>query len=196
MNKVNQEALDVMLAKGRTQNTWLDEPVHDETLKELFNNLRWGPTSMNCQPARILFLRTAEAKERLKPALLPGNVDKTLNAPVVAVIGYDLDFPEDLPRMFAHNKDAKKLYEGKDAFIEATAFRNSSLQGGYFILTARAMGLGTAPMSGFNNAVVNETFWPEGKVKSNFLCALGYADEGKAFPRGDRFAFDEVCTLL
>lgn len=196
MNKIDQNALDTLFAKGRTQNTWLNETVSDDTLKALYDNMKWGPTSMNCQPARILFLRTDAAKERLKPALMPGNVDKTLAAPVVAVIGFDLEFPEHLPRMFAHNKDAKKLYEDKPAFVEATAFRNSSLQGAYFIMTARALGLGTAPMSGFNNAAVDQEFWPEGKIKSNFICALGYADESKAFPRGDRFAFDEVCALL
>jgi len=196
MSKIDQAAMATLFTEARTCYAWQDRNVSEETLRELYEVMRFGPTSMNCQPARIIFLTTDEAKERLKPALLPGNQEKAMKAPVVAVLGFDTEFYEHLPRMFAHNKDAKSLFEGKPDFIHSTAFRNSSIQGGYFILAARALGLGTGPMSGFNNAAVDEEFFPDGKVKSNFLCNLGYGDPEGLFPRGDRFAFEEVCQIL
>ncbi|MGY4878455.1 malonic semialdehyde reductase [Vreelandella aquamarina] len=196
MSKIDQAAMATLFTEARTHNVWQDREVSEDTLRELYNVMHYGPTSMNCQPARILFLTTDEAKERLKPALLPGNQEKTMKAPVVAVLGFDTEFYEHLPRMFAHNKDAKSLFEGKPDFIHSTAFRNSSIQGGYLILAARALGLDAGPMSGFNNAAVDETFFPDGKVKSNFLCNLGYGDPEALFPRGDRFAFEEVCQIL
>lgn len=196
MTMIDQNAIATLFTEARTHNVWLDQEVSEETLRELYNVMHFGPTSMNCQPTRILFLTTDEAKERLKPALLPGNQEKTMQAPVVAVLGFDTEFYEHLPRMFAHNKDAKSLFEGKPDFIHSTAFRNSSIQGGYLILAARALGLDAGPMSGFNNAAVDEAFFPDGKVKSNFLCNLGYGDASALFPRGDRFSFDEVCKVL
>lgn len=196
MTTIDQTAIATLFTEARTHNVWQDRDVSEETLRELYNLMHFGPTSMNCQPARILFLTTDEAKERLKPALMPGNQEKTMKAPVVAVLGFDTAFYEHLPRMFAHNKDAKSLFEGKPDFIHSTAFRNSSIQGGYLILAARALGLDAGPMSGFNNAAVDEEFFPDGKVKSNFLCNLGYGDTSALFSRGDRFSFDEVCKVM
>jgi 3-hydroxypropanoate dehydrogenase len=196
MTVIDNHAVETLFTEARTHNVWTDQDVSDEKLRELYRLMHFGPTSMNCQPLRVLFLKSEEAKERLKPALLPGNQEKTMKAPVVAVLGYDTKFYEHLPRMFSHNKDAKSLFEGKTDFINTTAFRNSSIQGGYFILAARALGLNAGPMSGFNNAAVDEEFFPDGQVKSNFLCNLGYGDASALFPRQDRFEFDEVCQVL
>lgn len=193
---IDQQARETLFLEARTHNVWQDRPVSDEMLRELYRLMHFGPTSMNCQPLRILFLKDQDAKERLRPALMPANQEKTMKAPVVAVLGYDTKFYEHLPRMFSYNKDAKSLFEGKTDFINATAFRNSSIQGGYLILAARALGLDTGPMSGFNNAAVDEEFWPDGDIKSNFLCNIGYGDHSALFPRQERFEFDEVCTIL
>lgn len=196
MTAIDNTAIETLFTEARTHNVWKDQDVSEEKLRELYHLMHFGPTSMNCQPLRVLFLKSQEAKERLKPALLPGNQEKTMQAPVVAVLGYDTEFYQHLPRMFSHNKDAKSLFEGKTDFINTTAFRNSSIQGGYFILAARALGLNAGPMSGFNNAAVDEEFFPDGQVKSNFLCNLGYGDASALFPRQDRFEFDEVCQVL
>ena len=196
MTVIDNHAVETLFTEARTHNVWTDQDVSEEKLRELYRLMHFGPTSMNCQPLRVLFLKSQEAKERLKPALLPGNQEKTMKAPVVALLGYDTKFYEHLPRMFSHNKDAKSLFEGKTDFINTTAFRNSSIQGGYFILAARALGLNAGPMSGFNNAAVDEEFFPDGQVKSNFLCNLGYGDASALFPRQDRFEFDEVCQIL
>lgn len=196
MTVIDNHAVETLFTEARTHNVWKDQDVSEDKLRELYRLMHFGPTSMNCQPLRVLFLKSQEAKERLKPALLPGNQEKTMQSPVVAVLGYDTKFYEHLPRMFSHNKDAKSLFEGKTDFINTTAFRNSSIQGGYFILAARALGLSAGPMSGFNNAAVDEEFFPDGQVKSNFLCNLGYGDASALFPRQDRFEFDEVCQVL
>ncbi|MGE0155001.1 MAG: malonic semialdehyde reductase [Reyranellaceae bacterium] len=193
---IDQRSLDQLFRSARTHNAFLDRPVSDETLQQVYELTKWGPTSANCSPARILFLRTKEAKERLRPALSSGNAAKTIAAPVVAVIGYDLEFYEKLPFLFPHNKDARNWFSGSEQAIFTTAFRNSSLQGGYFILAARAVGLDCGPMSGFDNAKVDKEFWPDGKVKSNFLCNLGYGDTAQLFPRSPRLPFDEACGLL
>ncbi|WP_416139450.1 malonic semialdehyde reductase [Halomonas sp. HK25] len=196
MTVIDNKAVETLFTEARTHNVWQDQDVSEEKLRELYDLLHFGPTSMNCQPLRVLFLKSQAAKERLKPALMPGNQEKTMQSPVVAILGYDTNFYEHLPRMFSHNKDAKSLFEGKTDFINTTAFRNSSIQGGYFILAARAVGLDCGPMSGFNNAAVDEAFWPDGDIKSNFLCNLGYGDPSVLFPRQERFGFDEVCKLL
>jgi len=158
----------------------------------------FGPTTGNSQPARIFFLRSQEAKERLKPALSPGNLEKTMSAPVTAILAYDLQFYELLPRLFPHNQAMKNNYLGeeKKAFVETTALRNSSLQGAYLIIAARALGLDTGPMSGFNNAVVDKEFFAGTTLKSNFLCNLGKGDPSKIFPRNPRLEFDEACKIL
>ncbi len=193
---VADAALDTLFRDARTQNGWRDTPVPKETLVRLYDLVKWGPTSANIQPMRVKFLTSPEAKERLKPHLSAGNAEKTMAAPVVAVIGFDLEFYEHLPRIFPHNKTAKSWFEGKPDHIQATAFRNGSLQGGYFILAARAVGLDCGPMSGFDAAGVDAAFWAGTKVKTNFLCSLGHGDPAKIFPRSPRFAFDEVCEIL
>jgi 3-hydroxypropanoate dehydrogenase len=194
--RIDDSGLRQLFLDARTHNGWLDKPVPDSMLRELFDVVKFGPTSMNTQPMRLLFLRTAAARERLRPHLAPSNIDKTMAAPVTAVVGYDLAFHEHLPSMFPHRPDAKVMFEGKLPLIEATAFRNSSLQGAYLIVAARALGLDCGPMSGFDNAGVDAEFFGGTQVKSNFLCNLGYGDHSKVFARSPRFDFDSVCSLL
>lgn len=196
MTTLSDQALDQLFRTARTHNGWQDKPVSDQQLRDLYDLLKWGPTSANCQPLRIQFLRSMEAKEKLKPALGPNNVEKTMQAPVVAILGYDLEFYEHLPKMFPHNQTARSWFAGNEANIQATAFRNSSLQGAYFIIAARSLGLDTGGMSGFDAAKVDAAFWPDGKVKTNFICNLGYGDASKIFARSPRFAFDEVCKIV
>ncbi|HVT23353.1 MAG TPA: malonic semialdehyde reductase [Rhizomicrobium sp.] len=192
---VNDEALDIIFRNARTQNKWLDKPVSNTMLMAIYDLMRWGPTSANNSPARILFLTTPEAKERLKPHLSEGNRAKTMSAPVTAIIGYDLDFPEHLPRLFPHNQDAKNWFNDP-VLRETTAFRNGTLQGAYFIIAARAVGLDCGPMSGFNNAGVDKEFFAGTNIKSNFICSLGYGDPSGIFPRSPRLTFDEACKIL
>ena len=185
-----------LFLEGRTHNVWLDKPVTDDQLRRLYDLMKMGPTSTNSSPARILFLRSPAAKERLRPTLWPTNVEKTMAAPVTAIIGYDLRFYEALPRLFPHKPEAANWFAGKPAHIEETAFRNSAIQGAYLILAARAVGLDCGPMSGFDNAKVDAEFFPDGRVKSNFICNLGHGDRSKLFPRNPRLAFDEACRVL
>lgn len=192
---LSNDALDVLVRKARTHSAWLDKPVSDGLLRELYDLMKYGPTSANTNPARIIFLRTAESKQRLLPALSPGNVEKTKQAPVTAIIGYDLKFYEHTPKLFPHNPTMRDMFANNSKLAEITAFRNGSLQGGYFILAARSLGLDCGPMSGFDNAKVDAEFFPS-TVKSNFLCNLGYGDHSKLFPRNPRHEFDEVCKLL
>ncbi len=194
-NAISQDALDQLFLKARTHNAWLDKPVPDELLKALVDVMKWGPTSANQSPARIVFVKSPEAKARLRPHLLGGNVEKTMQAPVCAIIGHDLDFYEHLPRLFPHT-DAKSWFVGNEALIETSAFRNGTLQGGYFILAARALGLDCGPMSGFDNNGVDREFFAGTRIKSNFLCNLGYGDPAALFPRSPRFAFDEIAKII
>jgi len=157
--------------------------------------MKMPPTSANCMPARVLFITTPEAKERLKPALAPGNLEKTMAAPVTAIIAHDLEFHEKLPKLFPH-ADARSWFAGNQPLIETTAFRNGTLQGAYLMMAARAVGLDCGPMSGFDNAKLDAEFFPDGKIKSNFLCNLGYGDPAKLFPRSPRMSFDEACQIL
>lgn len=195
---LDDRALDTIFRTARNQNGWLDKPVSDDLLHRLYDLLRFGPTSVNCQPARIVFVRSAEAKERLRPALSAGNLDKTMAAPVTAIVGHDMRFYENLPRVFPHNKDAVGWFSGpeKAALAETTAFRNGSLQGAYLIVAARALGLDAGAMSGFDNAKVDAAFFPDGRVRSNFLCNLGYGDPGKLFQRNPRLSFEDACTIV
>jgi 3-hydroxypropanoate dehydrogenase len=193
---LSDKDLDIILRQARTHNGFQAKPVSDVTLQAVYDLMRNGPTSANCSPARLLFLRSPEAKQRLAPALSEGNRQKTMEAPVTAVIGYDLKFYEKLPKLFPHNLEARTWFEGKPQVIETTAFRNSSLQGAYFIIAARALGLDIGAMSGFDNAKVDAEFWPDGSVKSNFLCNVGYGDPSKLFPRSPRMSFDEACKIL
>jgi 3-hydroxypropanoate dehydrogenase len=185
----------LLFTEARTHNHFKPEPVADSLLRELYELMKFPPTSANCSPARLIFLRTNDAKERLRPALSSGNLAKTMSAPVTAIVAYDLEFYERLPKLFPQ-ADARAWFTGNDAMIQTTSFRNSSLQGAYFLLAARAVGLDTGPMSGFDNAKVDAAFFPDGKVKSNFLCNLGYGSGEKLFPRNPRLSFEEVCTIL
>jgi len=195
---ISADALDTLFLHARTQNGWLDRQVDDALLHHLHDLLRMAPTSANSQPGRFVFLRTSQAKERLRPALSPGNVDKTMAAPVVVIVAHDTDFHERLPEHFPHNPAFADLFRGEDklAMRETFAFRNGSLQGAYLIIAARALGLDCGPMSGFNNAMVDATFFPEGKIRSNFLCNLGYGDPSKVMERLPRMRFEEACQLL
>ena len=190
---IDAAALDRIFRTARTYRAWADKPVTDETLRTLYELMKWGPTTMNSCPARIVFVRSPEAKERLRPALDPGNVVQTMAAPVTAIVAYDLEFYEKLPRLAPHF-DARRLFVGKpEAFLRTTALRNGSLQGAYLIIAARAIGLDCGPMSGFDNAKVNAAFFPDGKIESNFLCNLGYGDPTKLHARAPRLAYEEVC---
>jgi 3-hydroxypropanoate dehydrogenase len=207
---VNDEVADLLFREARSFGAWLDKPVSDETLRKVYDLLKWGPTSANSNPARFVFLRTAAAKERLRPALAPGNVEKTLSAPVTVIVAYDLKFYEKLPRLFPHNPGMKDLFAQNPQLVETTARRNSSLQGAYMIIAARALGLDCGPLSGFDNGKVDEEFFaagrecegcdqeffPEGHVRSNFLCNLGYGDRSRLQPRQPRLEFKDACTLM
>jgi 3-hydroxypropanoate dehydrogenase len=186
--------LDAIFRKARTHNAFLDRPVSDATLRELYDLLKWGPTSANSEPARFVFLVSRQAKERLRPALSPANLDKTMSAPVTAIVAYDLEFHERLPKLFPHT-DARSWFAGKPELILTTAFRNGTLGGAYLIIAARALGIDTGPMSGFDNAKVDAEFFPDGKLKSNFLCNLGYGDASKLMPRHPRLSFEEACRI-
>jgi 3-hydroxypropanoate dehydrogenase len=194
---LDDAALDVLLLKARTQNGWLPTPVSDDELRRIYDIMKMGPTSANSCPARILFLRTPDAKARLLPALSPGNVDKTKQAPVTAIIGYDTRFYEWMPKkLFTHRPDMAENYAKNPALSETVAFRNGTLQGAYFMLAARAVGLDVGGMSGFDNARVDAEFFIDGRVKSNFLCNLGHGDPGKVLPKLPRLDFEEACTVL
>ncbi len=184
-----------LFTDARTHYHWRDEPVADDVLREVFDLLRMGPTSANCSPARFLFLRSPAAKERLRPALSPGNVDKTMAAPVVAIVAHDPRFYQQLPKLFPH-ADARAWFAGNEALASETAFRNGTLQGAYLIMAARAAGLDAGPMSGFDNASVDDIFLAASGWKSNFLVNLGHGDASQLFPRSPRLTFDEACLLL
>jgi 3-hydroxypropanoate dehydrogenase len=207
---INDSVLDILFREARTYVAWQPRSVDDQTLQDLYSILKWAPTSANSGPARFAFLRSKEAKERLRPALAPGNVDKTMTAPVTVIIAYDLKFYEQLPKLFPPAPGLKQMYESNPQLVEVSALRNSSLQGAYMILAARALGLDCGPIGGFDNAKVDEEFFaagkpcfgceqeffPEGHVKSNFLCNLGYGDPSTLYPRLPRLPFDEACSLL
>ena len=207
---IGDEVLDQLFRNARTYTAWLDKPVTDETLRQIYDLMKWGPTSANGSPARFVFIRSREAKERLRATLAPGNVDKTMAAPATVIVAYDQLFYEKLPRLFPHSPTMRNLFAANPQLVEETAKRNSSLQGAYMIIAARALGLDCGPMSGFDNAKLDEEFFgagkecegceqeffPSGHVKSNFLCNLGYGDDSKLLPRSPRLTFNEACTLL
>ena len=193
---LDDAGLDLILRKARTQNGWLDKPVSDDQLRAIYAIMRLGPTSANSCPARILFLRTPGAKARLLPALSPGNVDKTKAAPVTAVIGYDTRFFELFPKLFPHRPEMKDAFANNPKNAEATAFRNGTLQGAYFMIAARAVGLDVGGMSGFDNAKVDAEFFPDGRIKSNFLCNVGHGDPSKVMAKLPRLDFEEACAIL
>ncbi|ATW04280.1 malonic semialdehyde reductase [Sphingorhabdus sp. YGSMI21] len=192
---ISDEALNQLFLDARSQNGYRDVPVSDDILERLYNVLRTGPTSMNCLPGRFIFVRTTDQKNKMAECAAPPNQDKIRNAPVVVVIGMDMDFVETLPRLFPH-ADMRGFYSGNDKLVEETAFRNSSLQGAYLIMAARALGLDCGPMSGFNPQAMDALFWSGTNVQTNFICSLGYGDPSKVFPRLPRHEFDDVCKLV
>src|SRR6202171_4477556 len=207
---LNDPTLEHICRSAATPNGGAGRPVEAKTVREVYDLMKWGPTSANSSPARFVFIRSPEAKERLRRAIAPGNVEKTMTAPVTVIIAYDLLFFEKLPKLFPHSPGMRDLFAGNPQLIEATARRNSSLQGAYLMIAARALGLDCGPMSGFDNGKLDEEFFgagkecegceqeffPSGHVKSNFLCNLGYGDASKLFPRAPRLEFTEACTLL
>ena len=195
MSQLPDAALDVLFRNARTHRAWLPEPVPDELIQQMYELFKMGPTSANSCPARVVFVKTSEAKARLLPALAPGNVEKTRTAPLTAIVAHDLEFYEKLPELNPH-MDGKAIFAGHPDLIQETAFRNGSLQGAYLMMAARALGLGCGPMSGFEPAKVNAEFFPDGKWKANFICNLGYGDAAKLFPRLSRLTFDEACRIL
>jgi 3-hydroxypropanoate dehydrogenase len=207
---VDDTAMDILFRGARTHSRWQPRPVTDEMLADLYELLKWAPTSANAAPARFAFLRSREAKQRLRPALAPLNIEKTMAAPVTVIVAYDLKFYERLPKLFPHNPGMAELFERNPDMVETTAKRNSSLQGAYLIMAARSLGLDCGPMSGFDHAKVDDEFFAAGKpcfgcdqeffseghVKSNFLCNLGYGDPAGLYPRLPRLSFAEACSLL
>jgi 3-hydroxypropanoate dehydrogenase len=194
-HSISEPALEQIFTKARTHSGWLPEPVSDQLVRQLYELMKWGPTSANCCPARILFIRSKEAKEKLLPCMAPGNVDKTRSAPVTAVIAMDMEFYEKLPTLFPF-ADARSWFAGNPALIESTAFRNGSLQGAYFIIAARSLGLDCGPMSGFDNAKVDAAFFQGTSWKSNFVCNLGHGDPTMIHPRAPRLKFEEACRIV
>lgn len=192
---VEATSLARIFTEARTHNAFLDRPVADELLVKAVDLAKMGPTSANQSPMRVLFLRSREARERLRPALSPGNLDKTMSAPVVAITAFDEQFYEHLPFLFPH-ADAKSWFSGNPAFAARAAFQNGTLQVAYLIIALRAVGLDTGPMTGFDNAKVDAEFFPEGHVKSNVLINIGYGDHEKLFPRSPRFSFAEIAKVL
>ncbi|MSO77951.1 MAG: malonic semialdehyde reductase [Alphaproteobacteria bacterium] len=192
---IDGKGLDLLFRQARTVNGWLDKPVGDDLLRQLFELMKMAPTAFNCSPVRILFLRSVAAKERLRPALSPANVDKTMAAPATAIIGFDLTFFDHLPRLFPR-RDVRPMYADKPEAARVAATRNGSLQGGYFILAARALGLDCGPMSGFDNAKVDAEFFAGTATVSNFLCNVGYGDPASVSPRSPRLEFAEACQIL
>ncbi len=195
MNAADSQALDLAFREARTFNRFRSTPVSDETLRALYDLLKWGPSSMNCQPARYVFLRTNEAKMRLKPALSPSNVDKTMAAPVVVIVAVDTRFFEYLPEQFPAY-DARPMFEAQPALAQSTADRNGTLQGAYLMIAARLLGLDCGPMSGFDATKLNAEFFPDGRLRANFLVNLGYGDASGNHPRGPRLSFEQTVTLL
>jgi nitroreductase len=192
---LDQTSLQTLFSDARSHNAWQDKPVLDELLQQIYEQMKWGPTSANCSPARIVFVKSPEQKEKLLACMNAGNVEKTKTAPMTAIIGMDMTFYDLLPQLFPH-ADARSWFAGNQAVIDATAFRNSSLQGGYFMLAARALGLDCGPMSGFDADKVNATFFAGTNVKVNFICNLGYGDVAGLFERSPRLSFDQACQII
>ena len=192
--KADAVTLDLLFNTARTRNGWLDKQLENGLLQEIWNLTRMGPTSANCSPARIVFVTSTQAKEKLRPALLGENVAKTMTAPASAIIGYDMEFYERLPKLFPHT-DAKAWFVGDEELTFSTAFRNSTLQGAYFMMAARALGLDCGPISGFDNAMVDASFFTNSAIKSNFICSIGYGNDEKLHPRSPRLEFAEACRI-
>lgn len=192
---LDQDALNTLFINARSHNGWLDKEVTDKQIHQIYDLMKFGPTAANNCPARITFVKSEDAKQKLKAHLDEGNIEKAMSAPVVAIISYDIEFYEKLPFLFPHT-DARSWYAGKPEKIKSAGEMNATLQGAYFMLAARAVGLDCGPMGGFNNQTLDEEFFPDGKTKSIFICALGQGDESKIYPRGPRLSFDEACEIV
>ena len=192
---LNEVALDQLFRTARSRNAWLDKPLPTGMLQRLYELTKWGPTALNATPARFVFVVSDSAKERLKPHLAPGNVEKAMTAPCCVIVAWDRHFPDMLPKLFPA-RDMRGLYDGNEALLVETAQRNSSLQGAYLMMAARALGLDCGPMSGFNAAGVDAAFFGDGRWKSNFLCCIGYGSDVNLYPRNPRLSFDEACRVL
>ena len=192
---LDSDALNQLFREARTYSGWSDRPVPDALLHTLYDLAKWGPTSMNCQPMRLVFVNSVTSREKLVSALAGGNIDKVKNAPVTAIIAHDMRFYDNLDSQFPHAENAANMFMDNDALIQSTAFRNGSLQGAYLLMAARALGLDTGPMSGFDNAKVDELFFPEENIKSNFIMTLGYGDDASLHPRGPRLEFDKAASI-
>ena len=193
--ELNQSVLQQLFLDARSHNGWQDKVVSEEQIKRLYDLTKMGPTSANSCPARFVFITSDEGKAKLKQCLNEGNVEKSMTAPAIAIIAMDMEFYEKLPKLYPHT-DARSWYAGKEDKILDAAFRNSSLQGAYLIMSIRSLGLDAGPMSGFDSEKLDAAFFPDGKVKSNFICAFGYGDDSKLYPRGPRLEFDEACTIV
>jgi len=192
---LSDKQLALLFGEARSMNGWQDKEISDAMIMSIYELTKMGPTSTNCCPARFKFIKSDDQKQLLKEALLPNNVDKVMSAPVIAIIGYDLDFSDNMSKLFPH-MDVAPMYKGNAEFNQATAFRNSSLQGAYFMMVSRALGLDCGPMSGFNNDLVDQSFFKDTNIKSNFLCCIGYGDPSKIFMRLPRLDFDDTCEIL
>lgn len=193
--QLDDRSLDILFREAHTHSFWLDKPVSDALLHQIYDLMKWAPTSANSCPARFVFVRSAEAKQRLLPLMAPGNVEKTRTAPVTVIVGYDLEFYEKLPKLYPP-ADARSWFAGNQPLIDTTAFRNGTLQGAYLLLAARALGLDAGPMSGFDNEKVDQEFFAGTRVRSNFVINLGYGDSSKLYPRNPRLSFDEAARIL
>ncbi len=187
---------NLIFQEARTHNDWLDKDIPNDILMEIYDLMKWGPTSANCSPTRIIFVKSKASKDRLLPFVIESNLEKTKSAPVIAIIGYDINFHDHLPKLFPHNPDAQNWFNHSIDIAEETAFRNGSMQGAYFIIAARALGLDCGPMSGFDKEGVDNEFFRDTNIKSNFLCNLGYGDKTKLFERSPRFKFNEICEII
>lgn len=198
MTTLSDDALDLIFRKARTHNAWLNKPLPEALLRQVYDLAKWGPTSANSSPMRVVFATSQAAKAKLLPALSATNAKKTAAAPVCAIVAYDSQFYEEIPRLFVHQPDAINWFKGpgKEPVATATAFRNGSLQGAYLIIAARALGLDCGPMSGFDSARVDSAFFPDGRWKSNFLCNLGYGDGAQLMPRNPRLPFEDACRII
>lgn len=194
--ELTDDHLDVIFRQARSYNRWQDREVSDDLLRQVYDLMKWGPTSANCSPARFVFIKSAQAKERLKPHMSEGNVVKIMTAPVTVIIGTDSRFYEKLPELFPHEPTASSWFTSNPAHTAENAFRNGTLQGAYFMIAARALGLDCGPMSGFDPAGVNEEFFPDGRIEANFLLALGYGSDELLFPRSPRLSFSDAADIL
>lgn len=193
---LDRHALEQVFLNARTFNKFTSQEVSDELILQLYELMKWGPTSMNCQPGHYVFIKSQQAKQKLKNALMPGNQDKTMAAPATVIVAIDMQFYQHLPQQFPGNPNAKAMFEANPELAEISAKRNATLQGGYLLLAARMLGLDCGPMSGFNNQAVDEAFFPDGRYKSNFLINIGYGDASGNYPRGPRLPFAETVEIL